>query len=102
MTIFPAAYFDIADVKIVAVFIDAALERCGDAEGRRRLYAALEESAAEDGAAGSVVALWQDAFGRTRYLASPEQHRFWQAIRYEQLRAQVNGEITARRWPDEI
>jgi hypothetical protein len=102
MTTFPAAYLDIADVKIVAVFIDAALERCGGAEGRRRLYAALERSASEDGAAGSVVALWQDDLGRTRYLASPEQQRFWQATRYEQLRAQVNGEITARRWPEEM
>jgi len=99
---FPAAYLDIADVKVAAVFIDAALERCGGAEGRQRLYTELERSAAEDGGAGGVVALWQDDFGRTRYLASPEQQRFWQAARYEQLRAQVNGEITARRWPEEI
>ena len=51
MMTFPAAYLDIADVKVAAVFIDAALERCGGAEGRQRLYTELERSAAEEYAA---------------------------------------------------
>ncbi len=102
MMTFPAAHIGISDVKIVAVFIDQALEQCKDAEARRRLYDALERSAAAEGLDGAVVALWQDGFGRTRFIASPEHHRFFQAVRYEQLRAQVNRELDCDLQPEAV
>jgi hypothetical protein len=91
---FPAARIDLSDVPIVAVFIDQALERCADTAARLRLYGAIEQRAAAEGLAGVVVALWRDSKGRTRFIASPEQHRFFQTVRYEQIRAQADRELS--------
>ena len=37
--------------------------------------------------------LWEDPQGRTRFIAPPQQHPFFQVVNYGQLRAQVNGTI---------
>jgi hypothetical protein len=37
--------------------------------------------------------VWEDPQGRTRFIAPPQQHPFFQLVNYGQLRAQVNGTI---------
>jgi hypothetical protein len=79
---FDAACLNIQDVRVVVVF----LAQRPPAE----LYGALQRSAQQAGLAGQVVAVWPDENGRTRFLAPPEQHAFFRAVDYDQLRAQIN------------
>jgi len=79
---FDVAHLDILDVRVVVVFV--ALRPITE------LYGTLQRSAQQAGLAGNVVAVWPDEFGRTRFLAPPEQHAFFQAVSYHQLRAQIN------------
>jgi hypothetical protein len=69
-------------VRVVVVFL--ALRPSAE------LYGALQRSAQQAGLAGNVVAVWPDEFGRTRFIAPQQQHAFFQAVSYDQLRAQVN------------
>jgi hypothetical protein len=41
----------------------------------------------------SVVQIWKDGSGRTRYLAPPQQRPFFQGLRYDQLYAQVHAPL---------
>jgi hypothetical protein len=56
-------------------------------------YAALQAAAARAGFAGELAVVWEDPQGRTRFIAPPQQHPFFQVVNYGQLRAQVNGTI---------
>jgi hypothetical protein len=56
-------------------------------------YAALQTAAARAGFAGELAVVWEDTQGRTRFIAPPQQHPFFQVVNYGQLRAQVNGTI---------
>jgi len=58
-----------------------------------RDYAALQTAAARAGFAGELAMVWEDPQGRTRFIAPPQQHPFFQLVNYGQLRAQVNGTI---------
>jgi hypothetical protein len=82
---FDVATLSIQDVKVVVVFLD----RTADADA----YEALRGAASQAGLEGNVVAVWPDEFGRTRFLAPPEQHAFFQIAGYDQLRAQINGSL---------
>lgn len=85
---FPIAHLDIMDVELVIVFLDQESARRASA-----IYADLEKSAARVGLNGDIVAVWQDEFGRSRFLAPPEQHAFFRIAGYDQLYAQVNGTL---------
>jgi hypothetical protein len=74
------------------VFLDSAFDNLSPTD-RADTYAALQASAANQGYQGDVVALWEDASGRTRFIAPPQQHPFFQVVNYGQLRAQANGTI---------
>ena len=82
---FDAAHLDILDVPVVVAFL-ADRPAAG-------LYEALQRSAKQAGFAGNVVAVWPDEFGRTRFLAPPEQHAFFRVVGYDQLRAQINATL---------
>ena len=56
-------------------------------------YGALQAAAARAGFEGELAVVWEDPQGRTRFLAPPQQHPFFQVVNYSQLRAQVNGTI---------
>jgi hypothetical protein len=84
---FPVACLNIQDVELVVVFVD-------DASGEKRdIYASLHGCAKRAGLSGSIVAVWQDEFGRTRFIAPPEQHPFFQVTGYDQLYAQINSKL---------
>ena len=82
---FEIASLSIQDVKVVVVFADGIPEP--------PVYAELQRAAAQAGLKGNIVVVWPDEFGRTRFLAPPEQHAFFQAAGYDQLRAQINGSL---------
>ena len=88
----PVAHLNIRGATVLAVFLDAAFEDLSD-QGRTNLYRALQAAAASQGFDGEVVALWEDAAGRTHFIAPPQQRPFFQVVRYGQLRAQVNGTL---------
>ena len=81
----PIAYLNIRGATILVAFLDAV--------NRPDAYAALQASAASQGFQGDVVAVWEDSQGRTRFLAPPQQHPFFQVVNYGQLRAQVSETI---------
>jgi hypothetical protein len=76
----------------VVVLLDSSFDARTSGE-KRELHASLESCAAHAGLRGNVVAIWRDAAGRTRFLAPPEQHAFFQIVSYTQLEAQVNHSL---------
>lgn len=78
----PVARINILDVELTIVFADDA------GPDKHEVYTALSLSAEKN-----IVVVWQDAFGRIRFIAPPEQHPFFQVVGYDQLRAQVNSQI---------
>ncbi len=64
----------------MVVFVDDS------APDKRAIYEALSRFAGNN-----LVLVWQDPFGRTRFIAPPEQHPFFQVVGYDQLRAQINS-----------
>jgi hypothetical protein len=92
MHTFQVAQLDIQDVQLVVVFLPSDFDGKTPQE-KLDLHAALARCAERDGLPGNVVALWQDASHRTRFIAPPQQHPFFQIMKYEQLVAQVNGEL---------
>lgn len=87
MDSFPVACLNIQDVELVVVFVDHASKH------KREIYAALHGCAQRAGLNGNVVAVWRDEYGRTRFIAPPEQHPFFQVTGYDQLYAQVNSKL---------
>ncbi len=87
MDLFPVACLNIQDVELVIVFVGHA------SRDKRDIYASLPGCAQRAGLNGNVVAVWQDEFGRTRFIAPPEQHPFFQVMGYDQLYAQVNSQL---------
>ena len=47
-----------------------------------------------------VVQVWEDASGRMRFIALPEQRPFFAAMKYDQLRAQAEGIGANKNGPD--
>jgi len=88
----PVAYLNIRGATVVAVFLDTTFEDLSP-EARTSTYGALQAAAARQGFQGEIAALWEDAAGRTQFIAPPQQRPFFQVVTYGQLRAQVNGSI---------
>jgi len=63
------AQIDMQDVQVTVVF--------------------LARGAARQGISGNVALVWPDADGLTRWLADPQQQPFFDAVRLDQIRAQV-------------
>jgi hypothetical protein len=80
----PVAHLNIRGAALLVAFPDA---------DQSKDYAALQAAAARAGFAGELAIVWEDSEGRTRFLAAPQQHPFFQVVNYGQLRAQVNGTI---------
>lgn len=80
-----AARLEIGDIRLLVVFPDGA---AGAVE-----YAALERAARRAGFEEEVVAVWPDQSGRTHFFARPERHAFFEAVGYDQLRAQINAKL---------
>jgi hypothetical protein len=92
METFQVARLEIQDVQLVIVLLAAGFDSKSEKE-KLDCYAALERCAERDGLAGTVVVLWQDQSNRTRFIAPPEQHPFFQIMKYEQMLAQVSGTL---------
>ena len=75
---------------MVIVFLESGLDRHTTAQQRLARHRALEGCASRAGLAGDVVAVWQDCYGRTKFIAPPQQHAFFRVVNYDQLYAQVN------------
>ena len=73
-------------------FLESAFE-IKSPEDRGETYATLQAAAARQGFTGEVVVLWEDAAGRTRFIAPPQQQPFFELMKYGQLRAQANGTL---------
>jgi hypothetical protein len=80
----PVAHLNIRGAALLVAFPDA---------DQTKDYSALQAAAARAGFAGELALVWEDPQGRTRFLAPPHQHPFFQVVNYSQLRAQVNGTI---------
>lgn len=87
------AHFEISDIKLVIVFVDPALVENTTALDQQRICGALETCAARQNLRGAVVPVWQDRYGRTQFIASAEQHPFFQVTAFSQLKAQVNSAV---------
>ena len=89
---FPIASLNFLDVNVVIVFAGQNLESAPQQE-LQDFYWKLQRAATDADLAGNIVLVWQDPSGRTKFVAPPPQHAFFRAIKYEQLRAQINGSL---------
>jgi hypothetical protein len=80
----PVAYLNVRGATLLVAFPDP--DHVKD-------YAAFQAAATRAGFAGELAIVWEDSQGRTRFIAPPQQHPFFQVVNYRQLRAQVNGAI---------
>jgi hypothetical protein len=80
----PVAHLNIRGAALLVAFPDP---------DEAKDYAALQAAAARAGFSGELAVVWEDPQGRTRFLAPPQQHPFFQVVNYAQLRAQLNGTI---------
>lgn len=92
MEIFPIAHLNLRDVPVVIVFPPNSFDLKTAAE-RQRIQAAIRICAESAGMPGDVILVWQDQHGTMRFIAPPQQHPFFQIVKYEQLYAQVTGTI---------
>jgi hypothetical protein len=76
MPALPVARIEIQDAELVVVFVDEATQ------DKHEIYAALSRSTGSN-----VVVMWQDQFGRTRFIAPPGQHPFLQVAGYDPPRS---------------
>jgi hypothetical protein len=83
---FEAASFAIQDVEVSIAFPGEGFEARADAE-RRRIYDALQ-------AHGEFGVVWRDPSGGKKFLCAPQQQRFYECARYDQLAAQINRTIS--------
>jgi hypothetical protein len=89
---FPIANLNLLDVNVILVFPDHNLESKSNEE-LQDFYWKLQRAATDSDLPGNIVLVWQDQSGRTKFVAPPPQHAFFRAIKYEQLRAQINGSL---------
>jgi len=82
------ARFSVHDIAVVVVLGGAACNEMA-ADARQRLYEAVRKSAGRD-----IAFVWPDAIGRTKCIGPPQQVRFFESVRYDQLLAQADGFIT--------
>ena len=71
------------------VFLDSAFDS-RTPEARSVAYTAIQAAAKKKGFQCDVAVLWEDSAGRTRFIAPPQQHPFFQMVKYGQLRSQAN------------
>jgi len=95
---FAIATLNVQDVNVIVVFPDGSLEATSE-EQRQELYWNLQSSAASAGLAGNIVLVWQERSGGTKFIAPPEQHAFFRVMKYDQLRAQINGVLVSKECP---
>ena len=86
------AHLNLRDVPVVIVFPANSFDLKTAAE-RQRIQAAIRTCAEGAGMRGDIILVWQDQHGTMRFIAPPQQHPFFQIVKYEQLYAQVTGTI---------
>lgn len=92
METFPIAHLNLQDVPVVIVFPPGSFD-LKTATERQRIHVGLRKCAERAGIAGDVVLVWQNQQGTMKFIAPPQQHPFFQIVKYEQLYAQVNGTL---------
>lgn len=83
---------NIRGARLLAVFPDPTFGS-RTPEERAAAYSAIQAAAAKHGFGCDVAVLWEDSAGRTRFIAPPQQHPFFQIVKYGQLRAQASESI---------
>ena len=83
---FEAACFTVQDVELSIAFPGDEFDRRAEAE-QREIFDALQ-------AHGEFAILWLDACGGKHFLCAPQQQRFFECARYDQLAAQINRTIS--------
>jgi hypothetical protein len=89
---FDVARFTIQDIDVLIVFLHSEFDQSQEPE-KHRTYEALQACAARDGFPGEIALVWQDARAGKKFLCAPQQRPFFECIRYEQLAAQINGDL---------
>ncbi len=92
MEIFPIAHLNLRDVPVVIVFPPSSFDLKTAVE-RRRIQAEFRSRTEGAGMLGDVVLVWRDQYGTMKFIAPPQQHPFFQIVKYEQLYAQLTGTI---------
>jgi hypothetical protein len=87
------AHLNIQNVNVIIIFLNTAFDSKAP-QAQHAIHMQLQAAAASAGLAGNVVPVWQDSFGRTKFIAPPQQHPFFKTASYEQLAMQINRTLT--------
>jgi hypothetical protein len=83
---FEAACFEIQDVEVWVAFPGDEFDARAETD-QRQVYQALQ-------AHGEFAVVWRDQCGGKKFLCAPQQQRFFECARFDQLAAQVNRTIS--------
>ena len=89
---FATARFTILGVDVLVVFPGSGFDVCPEPK-QHRIYMTLQACAARDGFSGEIALVWQDASAAKKLLCAPQQRPFFECVRYDQLAAQINGNL---------
>jgi hypothetical protein len=89
---FDTARFTIQEVEVMIVFPDSGFDACPEPT-KHRNYTALQACAAREGFSSDIALVWQDVSGGKKLLCVPQQQPFFECFRYDQLTAQINGNL---------
>lgn len=90
---FPVAHLNLQNVNVIIIFLNRKFDTMPPTD-QHAVQNRLQIAASTAGLAGNVVPVWQDAHARTRFLAPPQQHPFFQSTSYDALYAHVNRTLT--------
>jgi hypothetical protein len=89
---FDTARFAIQGVDVLVVFPGSGFDACPEPK-QHRTYNTIQACAARDGFSGEIALVWQDASGGKKLFCAPQQRPFFECVRYDQLAAQINGNL---------
>ena len=81
-------HIDIQDVRVIVIYLTECLDSTTMNE-QRTAHERWKIWAAHEGMAGNVALVWADDCGLAHCIAEPQQQRFLDAVRLDQIRAQL-------------
>ena len=87
------AHLRIQGVDVVIAFLDSSFDRKTQSD-QNEARMALQLRSRSAGLAGIVVLMWRDSFGRSKFIAPPNQHPFFRTADYGQLYRQINRRLS--------
>jgi hypothetical protein len=87
------AHLRIQGVDVVIAFLNSSFDYKSQRE-QNEVRASLQLCSRGAGLAGNVVIIWQDSYGKFKFIAPPNQHPYFKTADFHLLYRQINKRLT--------